>query len=318
MKLPQLKIGKLTAQLPIVQGGMAVRISTAPLAAAVANAGGIGIIGGTGMSVSELIDQVKKAKLLAPAGIVGVNLMFVSREFFELVEASIKAGADIIFTGAGFSRDVFKYGKKFDIPIVSIVSSAKTALLALRCGADAVVVEGKEAGGHLGTDRPMMEILKEVVDAIKKKIPVLGAGGIINGKDIAEVLKTGADGVQMATRFVLSEECDISDKFKQHYLNSKKEDMAIFQSPVGLPGRAIKTPFLKDVLNKTVSPFKCEHLCMKKCKRFFCIMKALIDAKEGRIDNGVVFAGENFYKIKEILPVKTIMKNLVSEAEANL
>lgn len=318
MNLPELKIGNLVAKFPIVQGGMAVRISTAPLAAAVANAGGIGVIGGSGMSLEEITDEVKKAKKLSPQGIIGVNIMFVARNFQELVDTALKAGADMIFTGAGFSRDVYKFGEKYGRPIVSIVSSAKTALLALKCGAAAIVVEGKEAGGHLGTDRPMREILKEVLDVIKGKIPVLGAGGITCGKEIAEIIKMGANGVQMASRFVLSEECEASDEFKQTYLNTKKEDMKLFPSPVGLPGRALSTKKLEKVLNNTVEPFNCTYLCMKKCKRNFCIIDSLIKAQQGDVENGIVFAGENYWKMDSILPVDTIIKNLVKEAEENL
>lgn len=318
MKLPELKIGNLIAKIPIVQGGMAVRISTAPLAAAVANAGGIGVIGGSGMSIQEITDEVVKAKKLSPSGIIGVNIMFVARNFQELVDASLKAGADMIFTGAGFSRDVYKFGKKYGRPIVSIVSSTKTALLATKCGADAIVVEGKEAGGHLGTDRPMKDILKEVLIAIKGKIPVLGAGGIATGKDIAEILKMGASGVQMASRFVLSEECEASDEFKQTYLNTKPENMKLFPSPVGLPGRALSTIQLEKVLNETVDPFNCTYLCMKKCQRNFCIIDSLIKAQQGDVDNGIVFAGENYWKFDSILPVKTIMENLIKETEENL
>lgn len=314
MKLPPLKIGNLTASIPIIQGGMAVRISTAPLAAAVANAGGIGVIGGSGMGIEELKEQINTAKSLAPNGIVGVNIMFVAREFFQLVEAAIQSGVDLIITGAGFSRDIFKYGEKYKIPIVSIVSSVKTALIAEKCGADAIIVEGKEAGGHLGTDRPMREVLVEVLDKIKK-IPVIAAGGITNGKEIVELIKKGAAGVQMATRFVLSTECEVSEKFKQHYLSAKKEDVVIFQSPVGLPGRAIRTPFIDSVLDDTIEFFKCKYQCMKKCSYRFCIIQSLINAQKGDIEHGVVFSGENVWKMKEILPVKEIFAKLIKEAE---
>ncbi|HAR61854.1 MAG: nitronate monooxygenase [Candidatus Margulisiibacteriota bacterium] len=316
MNLPQLKIGNLVAAIPIIQGGMAVRISTAPLAAAVANAGGIGVIGGSGMGIEELKDQIKKAKELAPNGIIGVNIMFVAREFFQLVEAAISSGVDLIITGAGFSRDVFKYGEKYKIPIVSIVSSVKTAILAEKCGADAIIVEGKEAGGHLGTDRPMREVLTEVLEVIKG-LPVIAAGGITNGTEIAELIKKGAAGVQMATRFVLSKECDVSDKFKQMYLSANKEDIVVFQSPVGLPGRALRNKFVSKVLDGSIEFFKCSYQCMKKCSFRFCIIESLINAQKGDIDNAIIFSGENVWKMKEILPVKDIFSRLVKEAEAN-
>lgn len=317
MKLPELKIGNLIARVPIIQGGMAVRVSTAPLAAAVANCGGIGVIAGSGMSANELIDEIKRARKLSPNGIIGVNIMFVAREFIELVEASISAGIDLIITGAGFSRDIFKYGIENNVPIVSIVSSVKTALVAQKCGADAIIVEGKEAGGHLGTDRPMKDVLLEVLEKIKK-IPVIGAGGITNGFEIGELLKKGAAGVQMATRFVLSKECEVSDKFKQTYLNASKDDIVLFPSPVGLPGRAINNEFMQSILDDSVEFFKCTYQCMKKCSMRFCIIQSLINAQQGDVEHGVVFAGENFYKFRDILPVKEIMDNLVREAEEYL
>ncbi len=318
MKLPQLKIKDLMPQYPIIQGGMAVRVATWPLAGAVANSGGIGLIGASGMQGDEVTEEILKAKKLSPNGIIGINIMFVARNFFEVVEAATKAGTDLIVSGAGFSRDVFKYGQEHGVAIVSVVSTAKTALLALKCGADAVIVEGKEAGGHLGTDRPMMEILKETIEAISKKIPVIGAGGVIDGKGIADAIKLGADGVQMGTRFVMSEECTVSPKFKELYLNTPKENVKLFHSPVGLPGRAIRTKFLDSVLNNTVEPFKCSYLCMKSCKRNFCIIQSLMNARQGDIDDAIVFCGENYWKIKDILPVQTIIDNLVREANENL
>ncbi|MBM2828186.1 MAG: 2-nitropropane dioxygenase, partial [Actinobacteria bacterium] len=161
LKLPELKIGKFTARIPLVQGGMSVRVSTSSLASAVAECGGIGTIGGSGIPIGELKEDIRRAKQMTK-GIVAVNIMFAIREFMEAVMASIDAGVDMIVTGAGFSRDVFKIGKEHGVPIVSIVSSPEFGKLAERSGADAIVVEAKEAGGHLGTDRPLRELFPEV------------------------------------------------------------------------------------------------------------------------------------------------------------
>jgi len=199
LRLPPLQIGNLVAKIPIIQGGMAVKVSTAPLAAAVAEEGGIGLIAASGLTEEELKNQIRKARELTQ-GIIGINIMFAVKKFVNLVEVAIHEGIDLIVTGAGFSRDIFPIGRNSNTPIVSIVSSAKLAKIAENLGAAAVVVEGKEAGGHLGTDRPALDILSEVRKVVS--IPVVLAGGILTGKDIAEALQKGANGVQMATRFV--------------------------------------------------------------------------------------------------------------------
>jgi len=194
-----------------------------------------------------------------------------------------------------------------------VVSSAKAAALGVKLGADLIIVEGKEAGGHLGTDRPLKEILVEVLAVVNKQVPVVGGGGILNGQDIGEILKLGADGVQIATRFVMSKECNVHDNFKNYYLSHKKEDMRIFLSPVGYPGRAILTKLLDDVESGKTGKFPCRYQCLKTCNHRFCIIEALQNAQKGDVDNGIVFTGERFEEIKDILPVKTIINNLVKE-----
>lgn len=311
MQLPELRIGKLKPKFPIIQGGMAVRVSTSSLAGAVARAGGIGVIGGTGMELDELKEEIRKARILACGGIIGVNIMFAAQQFAELVHTSLQAGIDVVFTGAGFSRDIFGWGKEAGIPIVSIVSSAKAAILAQKCGAPAIVAEGAEAGGHLGTDRSIKAILPEIVAAVD--IPVVAAGGVVNGQDMADMIKLGASGVQMSTRFVLSEECSVADEFKQMYLNAKEEDVVIIKSPVGLPGRAIRNSFVKMIEEgQTPKLEKCAN-CLKKCSHEYCIIKALINSRDGRVNDGVVFSGQNVFKIKDILPVADIFNKLLEE-----
>ncbi|MBO8138376.1 MAG: nitronate monooxygenase [Desulfotomaculum sp.] len=314
MKLPELSIGSLVPKFPIIQGGMAVRVSTAPLAGAVAKAGGIGVIGATGMSLKELKEEIRKARSLAGEGIIGVNIMYAARKFADLVQTAISEGIDVIFTGAGFSRDVFRWGKESGVPIVSIVSSARAARMAEKFGAAAVVAEGTEAGGHLGTDRSVKEILPEIKE--KVKIPVIAAGGIVDGRDMAEIVKLGADGVQMATRFVLSEECTVADEFKQMYLKAKEDDVVLIKSPVGLPGRALKNSFVQAMMKgRAPKPEQCEG-CLKECSMDYCIMKALTNSRDGRVNDGVVFAGKNVFKIKDILPVSKIFDKLLTEFAA--
>jgi NAD(P)H-dependent flavin oxidoreductase YrpB (nitropropane dioxygenase family) len=316
VKLPELTIGRFTARVPIVQGGMSVRVSTSSLAAAVAECGGIGTIGGSGIPIDELQEDIRRAKRMT-RGIVAVNIMFAIKQFMETVRASIEAGVDMIVTGAGFSRDVFKIGKDHDVPIVSIVSSPEFGRLAERSGADAIVVEAKEAGGHLGTDRPLRELFPEVRKVVKK-VPLIAAGGITDGLEIAEMMgKFGADGVQMATRFVLTKECDVSDAFKQTYLRARKEDVVLIDSPVGLPGRAIRNRFLDRLFGGgEVYDGECRRGCLKKCSHSFCIIDRLDMSQAGDAEEGLVFSGENVWRIKDVPSVKELMDRLVAEAES--
>lgn len=312
MKFKSLKIGNLEARVPIIQGGMAVKISTAPLAAAVANEGGIGIIAGTGMTLEELTNEIRRARELTK-GIIGVNVLFAVNNFADLVKTAIKEGIDLVVSGAGFSRDMFAWGKESNTPIVPIVSSAKLAIMAEKLGAAAVIVEGVEAGGHLGTDRPMRDILPEVRAAVK--LPVIGAGGVLDGYDMAEVLRLGADGVQMGTRFAASDESNASDEMKQLYLKAEKEDVTLIKSPVGLPGQGIRNAFLEKAEAGQATIEECMN-CLKRCSHNFCIMSALENAKRGGdFNRALVFSGSNVPRIKEILSVKEIFRRVLKELE---
>lgn len=311
MQFPELRIGNLKPKYPIIQGGMAIRVSTAPLAAAVANAGGIGIIGGTGLPEEELREEIRQARRLSK-GIIGVNIMYAVREFKKLVMTALDEKIDVIFSGAGFSRDIFGWGREAGVPIVSIVSSARLAKLAEKLGAAAVVAEGTEAGGHLGTDRSTKEIVPEIKAAVKK-IPVIAAGGIVDGKDIVEMVRLGADGVQMGTRFVLSEECAVDDAFKKTYLNAREEDVVLVKSPVGMPGRAIRNVLSEKLARgEAPKPKECQK-CLKVCSKEYCIIKALDNSRLGKVDEGIVFSGQNVFKIKEILSVQKIFEKLIRE-----
>jgi NAD(P)H-dependent flavin oxidoreductase YrpB (nitropropane dioxygenase family) len=317
MKLPPLKIGPFVAPVPLVQGGMSIRVSTSDLAIPVAECGGIGTIGGSSIPLEELQADIRRAKA-ATKGIIAVNIMFAMKNFYNLVMASIEAGVDMIVTGAGFSRDIFKIGEETKTPIVSIVSSPAFAKLAEKLGAAAIVVEAKEAGGHLGTDRSLRDIFPEIRKVVKK-VPLIAAGGITNGYEMAEMMdKYGADGVQIATRFVLTKECSVSEKFKQAMLNAKKEDVVLIRSPVGLPGRAIKTPFVEKLKSggAGIEAKKCAYKCLKKCDHVYCISERLNLARIGDVEEGLVFSGENVYKIHDILTVKEVFDQFVSQAEA--
>jgi len=295
---------------------MSIRVSTSALAVPVAECGGIGTIGGSSIPIDELKADIKKAKN-ATKGIIAVNIMFAMKNFYNLVKGSIEAGVDMIITGAGFSRDVFKIGAESNTPIVSIVSSPAFARLAEKLGAAAIIVEAKEAGGHLGTDIALRDLFPKIREVVKK-VPLIAAGGITDGYDMGEMMdKYGADGVQVASRFVLTKECSVSDAFKQTYLNAKKEDVTLIRSPVGLPGRAIRTPFVAQMeAGAELKAKECKYKCLKKCDHFYCISERLTMAKDGNIEEGLVFSGENVYKMKEILTVKEVFDMFISQAES--
>ncbi len=324
--LPALKIGKISARLPIIQGGMGVRVSLHKLAGAVAKEGGVGIISVSGMQdVNEAKEEIRKAREIAgPGGVIGINIMGVVGKFTELVQASLEQGVDLIIQGAGFRTDIFELAKAKNVPVFSMASSVKVALKAQEAGAAAIVVEGADAGGHLGFPhgkpfRKTLDIVKEVVAAVR--LPVIAAGGIYDGKDIVEMLRAGAKGVQIATRFVATHECDADIKFKEAYVNARQEDVVIIKSPVGLPGRAIRTPLVQKMIEGTApkaDPSECEGCIGPVCDKSYCILKVLERARLGDLENGLVFAGANVWRIDKIVSVKELIKELADQANAIL
>lgn len=312
MKLPELKIGNKVARVPIVQGGMAIRLSTGALAAAVANQGGIGLIAASGMTPDELRYEIRMARALSK-GVIGINIMVAAKKFAEMVNTAIDEGIDLVVAGAGFSRDVFALGQESGTPIVPIVSSVKLAKISQRLGATAIVVEGKEAGGHLGTDQSIKSIIPDIVKAVD--IPVIAAGGVLHGQDIADFIKMGASGVQMGSRFAASVESNGAPMLKEFYLKSKPEDVVVIHSPVGLPGRAVRNPWAERIMEGPVPPTQCD-VCLKACKHNFCIIRALSRAQQGDVETGLVFTGEYLPTIDKILTVEEIFRQIEAEVAA--
>jgi len=312
MHIPKMIIGHMMPKVPVIQGGMGVRVSLSGLAAAVANAGGIGTISGTGIPIDVLKDHIRKARELTKGiGYIGVNVLFAMNSFAETIKAAMEEKVDFIISGAGFSRDMYTWGREYGVPVISIVSSAKFAKLAEKLGAAAVVVEGFEAGGHLGTDRPLFDILPEVIEAVN--IPVIAAGGILHGKDIAKAIQMGAVGVQMGTRFVASDECDAHPAFKQMYLDCKEGGTVLVKTTVGLEGRAIKNHFTDRIHGENKLKIEKCHDCLKQCSYRFCTLDSLIKSVDGDVVNGLVFAGARVHEINELLPVQVIMDTLMKE-----
>ncbi|CCU77608.1 Enoyl-[acyl-carrier-protein] reductase [FMN] [Halanaerobium saccharolyticum subsp. saccharolyticum DSM 6643] len=307
MKLPELKIADLKLEFPIIQGGMAIRVSMAELAAAVANEGGIGVIGASVMTAKELKAEIKKAKQLSD-GIIGVNIMFAASGFSELLQASVEAGIDVIISGAGFSRDMFNVGKETNTPVIPIVSSLKLAKISEKLGASAVVVEGGNAGGHLGSDEYSFDLVKKIVGKIN--IPVIGAGDVVTPEDLEKMLKLGVDGVQMGTRFLASKEASVADNFKKLCVEASSEDVMKIMSSVGYKANSIKTRFSELIkAGEAPPPANCTD-CLKSCTKKFCIKDALVAAKAGNMDTGVFFTGEGIGRVNKILSTKEIFKEI--------
>jgi len=310
VELPHLTIGSRTARLPIVQGGMAVRISMAPLATAVAQAGGVGLIAGSGLTAAELAAEVRAARE-ATDGVIGVNIMVAVRKFKDLVQAAISEGVDVVVAGAGFSRDVFTWCRDAGVECVPIVGSERVAKLSQRFGASAVVVEGHEAGGHLGTDELMLDLLPRIVESVD--IPVIAAGGVVTGADIKRALDKGAAGVQMGTRFAATVESSASDEFKQMYVDATDEDVVLIKSPVGLPGRALRNPLTDRLMAGDYPVIERCVSCLKECGKDYCIIDKLVLAQTGDVTRGLVFAGSAAARIHDVPTVSVLMERLVAE-----
>ncbi len=352
---PPLRIGDLTAPLPIIQGGMGVGVSLAGLASAVANTGGIGVIATAGIGMIEadlftnflaantraLHQEIRRARARS-AGILGVNIMVALTNFGELVKTALDEEVDIIFSGAGLPLDLPRFLRGHDrTKLVPIVSSGRAAkILAKRWmeryayPPDAFVVEGPRAGGHLGftpaqLDDPAHALERLLADVLTelpplearagRAIPVVVGGGIYTGADMARFLQLGAAGVQMATRFVTTHECDASAAFKEAYLRATPADLVIIQSPVGMPGRAIRNPFLEAVQAGKKMPFSCPYHCIHTCDYTtspYCIALALINAQRGRLAHGFAFAGANAHRATAIVSVQALVDTLLDEYRA--
>ena len=342
--------------MPIIQGGMGVRGSLSSLASAVSNEGGLGVIAAVGLgeegsdekrdyetrSREAFIEIIRDTRKLT-ANPFGVNIMCALTNYDDLVDAAQQESVDVIISGAGLPLRLPSLIKNNRTKLVPIVSSARATQIICATWQrrykrlpDAIVVEGPLAGGHLGYSRAELadeknvfldNIVREVLAVTrgfennKLRIPVIAAGGIFDGKDIARVIRLGAAGVQMATRFVCTDECDVSPKYKDLYLSCSPDDIVVIDSPVGMPGRVIRNEFVKRISKGERIDFSCEYQCLATCdarKVNYCIAKALMYAYRGELDKGFAMCGSNAYRIKKIVPVKELFAELVGEARAAL
>ena len=344
-----LKIGKKYTKLPLIQGGMGIGISLGGLAGAVAAEGGAGVISAAQIGFREpdfdeepltanlraIHKEVEKARALSKEGVIGMNIMTAMNGYESYVREAVKAGVDFIVSGAGLPVDLPAYTEGIDTAIAPIVSTEKSASVILKYWdkkykkiPDLLIVEGPKAGGHLGFTKEQLEFFtenkyKEEIGAILRlvktyeekygeKISVILAGGIDSREKAEEAFSIGADGIQVATRFVTTKECDAASEYKEAYVKAKKEDICIVKSPVGMPGRAIHNAFLEKVERGEKKLCKC-HKCLHRCNPGeipYCITDALIQAAEGNVEDALIFCGADAWKISEIQTVSQVVREL--------
>lgn len=327
-----------------------MRVSKANLAAAVANQGAAGVIASVGLGGYEhspgadfveinrvaLREEIRKARRMS-SGVIGVNAMVAASNYESLVRVCVEEKVDMIISGAGLPLHLPAYTVGTDIQLIPVVSSARSLQLIYRkwmkdfnrCP-DAVVVEGIEAGGHLGYSLDQIaakspgldSILADVLEFVRQlpsPFPVIAAGGIFTGADIAHYLRAGASGVQMATRFVCTDECDADRGFKQAYLDAGPDDITLIKSPVGLPGRVIRNAFVERINSGQRVPFQCKYHCLKTCNPSaapYCIAEVLARASAGQLESAFAFTGSNGWRCTEIVSVKRLIEQITQEYHA--
>jgi len=328
---------------------MGVRVSRANLASAVANEGCAGVIASVGLGDYEhspgadfeevnriaLRDEIRKARKMT-SGVIGVNAMVALSNYESLVGVCVEENVDMIISGAGLPLHLPAYTAGTNIQLVPVVSSVRSLKIIHRKWMkdfnrypDAVIVEGMKAGGHLGYSLEQLQNESPTLDEtiadilgftrqLAKPIPVIAAGGIFTGQEMLHYLKAGASGVQMATRFVCTEECDANIRFKQAYLNARAEDITLINSPVGLPGKVIRNAFVEKINKGYTIPFKCKYRCLRTCNPMtapYCIAEVLAKASEGKMDQAFAFAGSNAWRCNEIVSVKRLIQTVIHEYE---
>ena len=293
----------LNIEYPIIQGGMAW-ISDAKLAAAVSEAGGLGIISGVG-STEDIRNEIQKAKSLTNKPF-GVNIMLMGKNVDEIAKLVCEEKVAVVTTGAGSPSRYMNEWKKNNIKVIPVVPSVAIAKRMEKFGADAIIVEGMEAGGHIG-QLTTMSLVPQVVDAVE--IPVIAAGGIGDGRGIAASLMLGACGVQMGTRFLVADECKVHENYKNKVINARDIDTEITGVSTSHPVRVLRNKLTREYLRLEKSNADTSEI---EALGKGALKKAVID---GDVDNGSVMAGQIAGLIKEKQSCKEIITELINELE---
>lgn len=346
-----LRIGNKKMRFPVIQGGMGVGISLGCLAGTVAKEGGAGVISAAQIGFREpdfdentkaanlraIRKEYEKAREISPDGLIGFNLMVAMRHYEEYAREAAETGADFIVSGAGLPTALPKIVMDYDIKLAPIVSTEKSAKVILKYWdkkygriPDFLVIEGPDAGGHLGFDeeslkkyekpfayaqevKRILHIVKGYEEEYGRKIPTVLGGGIDSPEAVKEALSLGVDGVQAATCFVATEECDADIRYKQAYIDAEKEDIIIVKSPVGMPGRAIKNRMMERVMGGEKIPHGPCRGCLNKCNPAeipYCITDALIHAAKGETEDALLFCGAGAYRTERIKTVREVIDEL--------
>ena len=340
LKLDQLRV-------PLIQGGMGIGVSLGNLAGHVMLEGGLGVISAAQPGYREadfyqntieanlraLEKEIAKARAISQGkGLLGINVMVAAEDYDRYVKAISQMDIDVIISGAGLPLELPSLVGESKVALAPIISSAKAAFLLCKRwlsrsdrSPDLLIIEGPLAGGHLGFSwsdlkeektQDLADILYEVLVVLKDQkwdIPVFVAGGVYTASDIQNYLALGAQGVQIATRFIATHECDADIQFKQAFVNAKKEDIRFVISPSGYPGRAINNPLVDTLMrDEKVKVKRCVN-CLKPCNPAttpYCITEALIHAVKGNVQDGLIFTGTNGYRIDKIISVKELIDEL--------
>ena len=295
----------LGIEYPIIQGGMAW-VAEYHLAAGVSNAGGLGLIGAASAPAEWVREQIREAKKLTDKPF-GVNIMLMSPYADEVAKVVAEEGVKVVTTGAGNPEKYMKMWKEAGVKVIPVVASVALAKRMERCGADALVAEGTEAGGHIGENTTMV-LVPQIVDAVN--IPVIAAGGIADGRGIAAAFMLGARAVQMGTHFVATKESMVHENYKNAILKVKDIDSRVTGRTTGHPVRALRNQMTKQYLDmeKAGAGFEeLEHLTLGGLRR------AVVD---GDVVNGSVMAGQSAAMVKEILSCEELIQKLVKETDA--
>lgn len=296
----------LGIKYPIIQGGMAW-IAESTLASAVSNAGGLGLIAGGSAPIDYLREQIRKTKAAVNGKPFGVNIMLMSPNAEDLAKLVIEEEVPVVTTGAGNPGKFMEAWKEAGIKVIPVIPSVALAKRMERAGADAVVAEGTESGGHIGENTTMC-LVPQVVDALE--IPVIAAGGIADGRGIAASMMLGAEGVQIGTRFLAAEECQIHPTYKELVVKAKDTDSIVTGRSTGHPCRNVKTKFAKKLASGekdgSLTPDKFEEITLGSLRKA---------VQDGNLDEGSFLCGAIAGMIQDVKPCKDIIEEMFSQAE---